>query len=171
MVRLTNRSAANAEGTISTRNPLLNTIWKNIFAINSTHVVGECQEKSGPNRRNCRKCKLQWASKNCTVKNHSATDKENILKEGSNSKATLSGKLKDKNGRFCCENRHCTHRYYYHKDREIPWWVCYKRDCEHHDLMKRKNGSFFLFSSLAITSFTRQLLLGSHLKFSTPASV
>lgn len=70
--------------------------------------------------RCCRRCR-QWASRDCTVKQHSAIDKENILKEVSYSKTTLSGKIKDNNGRFCCENRHCTHRH--HNEKSLGGFV------------------------------------------------
>lgn len=74
--------------------------------------------------KDCRRCR-QWASRDCKVRLHLATDKGKILDEVSNSKVTLSGKIKDRNGRLCCENGHCTHRFYSHKAQEVPWWTCY----------------------------------------------
>ena len=50
------------------------------------------------------------------------------------------------------KNKHCTHRYASHKAQEVPWWACYNRDCEHHDLIKRKNGIWPILPTIAIAN-------------------
>ena len=153
------RSAASSDRTNFREKSLARKIWKQEYRPESTDKTKRSKEElqdcncyqfnpkcwatSGKiwNRHidKCRKCK-HWSTRECEIRLHSATDKRRILDEVSNGKATLSGIIKDKYGKTCCENGHCTHRFFSHKEKEVPWWACYNRDCEHHDLMKRKNG-------------------------------
>jgi hypothetical protein len=106
-VQFKKRSVANTDRTNSMKKPL-DTIWKQKYRPPITDEAKglkeeltncicyqfnpKCWAVSGKlwtrHLRECRRCK-QWASKDCKVKFHSATDKERILDEISNSKVSL----------------------------------------------------------------------------------
>jgi Retrotransposon gag protein/gag-polyprotein putative aspartyl protease len=99
----------------------------------------ESEERWLVHIRHCRKCE-EWADRYCKIPGHSPKSKNSTLADLSNRRYIADNEITGDNGKTCCNMNLCTHEFFEHKKRNIPWWTCLEEDCYEHEEMKIRGG-------------------------------
>jgi hypothetical protein len=164
------RSTASIDKTPFTKtNPLVDKIWKQqrmrttdeqeqrineeVQRCTCYQFDPRCWVKSGfsweAHCKFCRRCR-RWGDKDCELPQHQAERKKEHLTKISQVRATLGRVIRNNTEQSYRDQQECIHRFIWHGKTDIPWWVCFKRDCTTHDLAKTRNGIWPVIPTITI---------------------